>query len=206
MAMNEIKRPVFFSGENPGMTLYLPGTEQAIAVVSYWYCTDSPFGVGHVLVLWLNPATTPVAEIGHGGIFTDNRNLAQVLVNNLTQHFPEFQDVPINTLSTIEAQCDHTFDSHRYQVKCQTPQIPIEIEWHKLLERKQVIWPRFPAGEAAYDLTTVICPCQMGQIQLNGKRIAGEARVTQAADGQFSSTAFLAFAETWIGPLEALGE
>jgi hypothetical protein len=68
VTMSEIKRPVFFSGENPGMTLYIPGTEQPAAVASYWISTDSPWGVGHALYL----ADTTLQNISQGSIFTDN--------------------------------------------------------------------------------------------------------------------------------------
>lgn len=198
--MSEIKRPVFFSGENPGMTLYVPGTEQAVAVASYWNCTDSPHGVGHVLVLWLDTKAAPVPDIGQGHIFTDNLELAQILVRDLTQYFSEFRDVPIQKLTHANAQCGHTFDGACYRVVCQTPQAKIELEWAEVLDRKQIIWPEFPAGEAVYDLSTVICPCRTGRIRLNGKSITGEAQTVQREDGTFASTAFLAFAETWIGP------
>lgn len=197
--MSEIKRPVFFSGENPGMTLVVPGTEQLAAVASYWVCTDSPWGVGHALLLWLG---TPSTEIGQGGIFTDNSKLAQVLVKDLTQHFPEFQGVPVNTLDYVDAKCEHSYDGTSYRVVCQTTAANVEVEWVELLDRKQVFWPQFPAGNVAYDLTTVICPCRAGHIQINGKLVTGEVQTAQAADGTFSSTAFLAFAETWIGPLD----
>jgi hypothetical protein len=199
--MSEIKRPVFFSGENPGMTLYVPRTEQPVAVVSYWHCTDSPCGVGHALVLWLDPALS--ADVGQGCIFTDNPELAQMLVKNLTQHFPEFKDISIETLAYADAYCEHTFDGTCYRVLCRTPETQVEIEWVEVLDRKQVVWPQFPAGQAAYDLTTVICPCRVGYLQINGKLLAGEVKTSQMNDGAFSSTAFLAFAETWIGPLDA---
>ena len=52
-----------------------------------------------------------------------------------------------------------------------------------------------------YDLTTVICPYRTGKIQINGKLMEGEVNIAQNAGGQFSGTTFLAFAETWIGPL-----
>jgi hypothetical protein len=198
--MSEVMRPVFFSGENPGMTLYIPATEQLAAAASYWHCTDSPWGVGHALVLWLG--TPPAMDIGRGGLFTDNLHLAQVLVKDLTQHFPEFQDIPIETLAYTEAHCEHTYDGARYRVVCQTAETKIELEWIEVLDRKQVIWPQFPAGKAAYDLTTVICPCRIGRIQIDGRLITGEVKTAQRADGTFSSTAFLAFAETWIGPLD----
>ncbi|HZU86126.1 MAG TPA: hypothetical protein VFF78_01510, partial [Anaerolineaceae bacterium] len=151
--MAEIKRPIFFSGENPGMTLYLPGTEQAVAVASYWHCTDSPWGVGHALILWVAPGAVSATGIGNGGIFTDNRDLAQVLVENLTRHFPEFQEVPLETLSYVGAHCEHTYDGASYRVVCQASETQVEMEWDKVLDRKQVLWPKFPAGEAAYDLT-----------------------------------------------------
>jgi hypothetical protein len=195
--MTEIKRPVFFSGENPAMTLFIPGTEQVAAIASYWHCTDSPQGIGHALVLRL---AAEDATFGHGGIFTDNPVLARTLVENLTQHFPEFEGVPIDTLPYANAQCGHTYDGSHYQVRCQTPTLQIELEWSELLDRKQVVWPQFPAGETTYDLTTVICPCRSGHIHINGQELSGEVKIAQAADGAQSSTAFLAFAETWIGP------
>lgn len=198
--MSEIKRPVFFSGENPGMTLYVPGTEQPAAVVSYWVCTDSPSGVGHALVLWLSAASA--ADMGQGGIFTDNPDLAQVLIKELTQYFGEFREVPVGTLAYIDAHCEHTFDGTCYRVVCKTRENQVEVEWVEILDRKQVIWQQFPAGEKAYDLTTVICPCRVGRIQIDGKLLTGEVQTAQTANGTPSSSAFLAFAETWIGPLD----
>ena len=200
--MAEIKRPVFFSGENPGITLYFPGTEQAVAVASYWYCADSPWGIGHALVLWLAPEATSVNAVGPGGIFTDNLNLAQILVKELTQYFPEFENIPVGSLAYIDAHCKHTYDGTNYQVLCQTSDVQVLIEWSAVLDRKQVIWPHFPAGSKAYDLTTTISPCRVGNIQINRKTIDGEVKVVENADGTFSSSAFLAFAETWIGPLD----
>jgi hypothetical protein len=191
--MTEIKRPVFFSGENPGMTLYRPGTEQATAVASYWHCTDSLQGVGHTLVLWLDGAPS--------GIFSDNLLLAQSLVQNLTQHFPEFKEIPVTGLSYILAECGHTFDGTTYRATCRSSDTLFELEWVELLDRKQVIWPRFPAGEAAYDLTTIICPCRVARVWVNGQPIPGETQIASTNDGHLASSAFLAFAESWVGPV-----
>ena len=201
--MIEIKRPIFFSGENPGMTLHVPGTEQIAAIASYWYCTDSPWGVGHALVLWL---ATSTSDVGHGSIFTDNLDLARVLAENLTQYFSEFRDIPIGALALVDAHCEHKYDGASYQVLCQAPNTRIELEWIDVLDRKQIIWTGFPAGKAVYDLTTVICPCRIGHMKINGNLTGGEVKIAQGSDGLFSSTAFLAFAETWIGPLEEENE
>lgn len=190
--MPEVKRPVFMSGENPGMTLFAPGSEQALIVASYWYCTDSPWGIGHALILW--------SQTNSRGIFTDNLKLAQTLVDKLTRYFPEFQEVPITNLPYIEAQCSHTFDGNIYQAICQSAETQITLEWSDILDRKRVSWPGFPAGESTFDLTTVICPCRIGRARVNNDEITGGIRTIQNADGHTSSTAFLAFAENWIGP------
>jgi hypothetical protein len=146
--------------------------------------------------------STPATEISQGGIFTDNLDLAQVLVKKLTQHFPEFREVPVSTLAYTDARCEHTYDGTCYRVVCRTAETTVEVEWSEVLDRKQVIWQQFPAGEVAYDLTTVICPCRVGRIQVNGKSVPGEVQTAQTASGSPASTAFLAFAETWIGPLD----
>ncbi len=200
--MVDVKRPIFFSGENPGMTLFSPDTEETVAVASYWHCTDSPMGVGHALVLWLKNEN---AAIGHGGIFTDSLKLAEILVRKLTQHFPEFENVPVQSLQYIQAHCGHTYDGTIYRVTCQISAAQVELEWSEPLDRKQILWPGFPAGEEAYDLSTVIRPCKIGRVQINGKNIDGEVKVTQNAEGIYSSSAFLAFAETWVGPVEKEG-
>ena len=197
--MAEIKRPIFFTGENPIITLHVPDTEQIAAIASYWTCTDSQAGIGHALVLWL---AEEKEGIGHGCIFTDNPELAHMLVENLTQHFPEFETVPVCTLPYVEANCGHTYDGKRYQAKCHTENIQMEITWMDILDRKQVVWPGFPTGEKVFDLTTVICPCRVGEIKINGNAINGEVSIVRGDDGNYSSTAFLAFAETWIGPFD----
>lgn len=199
--MTEIRRPVFVSGENPGLTLYAPATDRVVAVASYWACVASPWGVGNALILWLNPEMPTPEGYGPGAIFTDNLALAQGLVITLTQHFPEFRGVALAQLAYREATCHHSFDGERYQVDCQTAETRIVVAWSQILDRKQVLWPQFPAGPAAYDLTTVICPCGEGQIGLNGEWLAGEVQIAQTAEGTTGSSAFLAFAETWIGPL-----
>ena len=200
--MVDIKRPIFLSGENPGMTLYAPDSEEAVAVASYWHCTDSPMGVGHALVLWLKDENN---AIGNGGVFTDNLKLAEILVTKLTQYFPEFENVPVPSLQYMQAHCGHIYDGTSYRVTCPIPAAQVELEWSEPLDRKQILWLEFPAGEDTYDLSTVIRPCKTGGIQINDKGIKGEVKVTQNAEGIYSSSAFLAFAETWVGPVEKDG-
>lgn len=194
--MAESIRPVLLCGENPAVTLYILGAEQIAAVASYWNCTYSAHGAGQALVIWL-------AEPRHaalGAVYTDNAPLARMLVDTLTRHFPEFQGIPVADLPHIPAQLRRESDGRdRYAAHCSAPQAEIRVEWSGVLDQKLIRWPGFPAGPRAYDLSTVICPCRDAAILLGGAPISGEVRVGESG-GWPSSSAFLAFAETWVGP------
>jgi hypothetical protein len=199
--MSDGARPILLCGENPGMTLYASGGEEVVAVASYWHCTYSQLGGGQALVVWLNPAQA--GDLAHvSGVYTDNLPLARLLVEALTCHFPEFRAVPVATLPYILANCAHTSDgTHCYTATCTTDKHQLSVRWSELMGARQISWPAFPCGAAAYDLSTVICPCQQGEITVDGVALAGQLSLS-AIDGQKASSGFLAFAETWIGPLE----
>ncbi len=197
-----IKRPVFVCGENPGMTLYKPDTDQPVAVASYWHVTYSPQGTGNALVIWLDESNFPESAIASGGVFTDNLPLAHILTDTLTQHFPEFSDIPVSALPYHEAHCEHTFNnSEGYRVTCKSKKDNLTLTWADLLDRKSLSWPKFPTGDQAFDLQNVICPCASGNITINNHVVNGKVKTGTSSDNTPSSTAFLAFAESWVGPL-----
>ena len=198
----DIRRPVFLSGENPGMTLYKPNTDEPLAVISYWHVTDSLYGIGNALVLWLDEKGFPESTLAFSGIFTDNQSLARTLMETLTRYFPEFESVPVDALKYHDARCEHTFDdSRQYRVNCTSGQDEIIVEWIDPLDRRAISWPGFPAGEQSFDLHNVICPCGVGTLSINGQMVDGKVKTGTRSDGYPSSSAFLAFAESWVGPL-----
>lgn len=192
----EVRRPVFLCGENPALTLFESGKDRVVVAASYWHCTDSPVGTGQALVLWIAGSGEETSAV-----YTDNPLLARRLVDDLTRHFPEFEGIPVADLPVVGAVSGHTFDGTAYRVECQTEAHRIELAWSGPLDRKQIVWPGFPAGQATFDLTTVICPCASAGLRVDGRPIDGEVRLGESRDGHPTSSAFLAFAETWIGPL-----
>ncbi|PKO14379.1 MAG: hypothetical protein CVU39_15200 [Chloroflexi bacterium HGW-Chloroflexi-10] len=201
--MVEVRRPIFVSGENPALTLYTPETDNLTAIASYWQCELSPWGIGQVLILWLEKQNAATNEAGLGRIYTDNPPLARGLVQTLVQYFPEFQNIPMAEFSYMDAVLQHEFDGKVYRAASRAGDMRIEIEWHKPLDQKQIVWPGFPTGPAAFDLMTIICPCETAQVLVNGRPLDGEVRLSQTAEGVTGSSAFLAFSETWIGPFSA---
>lgn len=191
----EIKRPVFLCGENPGMTLYKSDAEQILAIVSYWHVTYSPHGTGNALVMWLDESIPFPA-----GIFTDNIPLAQILVNTLIQHFPEFKNFPISKLPYHSSHCEHIFKNDRYLASCSSGKNKITVEWSEMLDQKSLSWVNFPIGDQNFDLNTVICPCNSGTLSINEINVMGKVKTGLSSDNMPSSSAFLAFAESWVGP------
>jgi hypothetical protein len=197
----EIKRPVFVCGENPAVSLFTPGTQQLIAVASYWQITHSAHGPGNALVLWLAEKALPGSQFSPSGIFSDNIPLARLLVNSLTRYFSEFRTVDVTALPYIDAICRQTRNSAGgYTVNCQAETLRVVVEWAEPLDQKMIAIPKFPAGDNIFDLVTVSCPCRSGSISVAGVSVPGEILVTTEPGGDVSSTAFLAFAETWLGP------
>jgi len=200
----DIKRPVFLSGENPGMTLYKSDTDYPVAIISYWHVIDSPHGIGNALVLWLDEIAVSESARTLSGIFTDNLSLARTLMQTLTRYFPEFSDVSVDALAYYEAHCEHVFnDSGQYRVTCKSGQNKIVVEWRDLLDRRSISWSGFPAGNQSFDLQNVICPCGSGTLIINDFVVNGTVKTGTRTDGHPSSTAFLAFAESWVGPINA---
>jgi hypothetical protein len=194
--MIEIKRPVLVCGENPAIRLFDEAGER-VAALSYWHCTWSPYGAGHALVLWLRDAP------GRSGIYADNAPLAELLVMRLTRHFPELQSLDIAALPRIPAQLQHTSDGRSFYEAVCAPETGerITARWDGLLDVKLVAWPGYPTGDITHDLTTVICPCRAASITLGVTPVAGRLRTDQE-EGYPTSSAFLAFSETWVAQAE----
>ncbi|MFT3893560.1 MAG: hypothetical protein QM730_18175 [Anaerolineales bacterium] len=184
------------------MTLYEPGTDHPIAILSYWHVTDSPHGIGNALILWLNKAMLSKTIQFSGGILCDHLPLAHMLTETLTQYFPEFSDVPVASLPYHEAHCEHTYENgERYVVRCVSGKDTISVEWIDPLDRRAISIPDFPIGDQCFELRNVVCPCGSGLLRINDQIVPGTIQTGTRADGFPSSTAFLAFAESWVGPV-----
>lgn len=199
--MLQYRRPVFVCGENPGMTLFAPGTEEVIALASYWQCTYSPHGSGRALTVWVAPHPHGPHAEPFGGIFTDNMPLARWLTESLTRYFPEFRPYPVLEFPYHASEFQQTNDGQNsYAVQCTGGGHRINVTWADWLDQKQLTWPRFSLGSQFFDLINVTFPCGRAGIQLDGLAISGVVQ-TDVVNGKPASTAFLALCETWIGPL-----
>lgn len=199
--MAESKRPLALCGENPALTLYRPGTEEIVAVAGYWRCVYSPHGEGEAILVWADPVGSGLGEAAPHAIYSDNPPMARYIVDVFNQHFQEYKALRFDRLETLPARFSWESPgegSHR--AVCHAGSRTIALTWRDILDRKLFLFPGFPCGERRFDLSTVLCPCGSATLTVNGQAVAGEVRAQRDGDAPQSS-AFLAFCETWVGPV-----
>jgi hypothetical protein len=192
------KSPVIFAGENPGLSLYGPNGGGLVAAASYWRCTYSPHGEGNVLVLWLDLAGAGLGQGELRAIFTDNAPMARFVTDTLNQHFGDYQPRDFPSVQPQPARFFQESDSrHYHRVVCHGADHAVELVWRDVRDRQMVIGSDLTLGGRSFELATVICPCAGATLTLDGKPAAGEVRLSER-DGRPQSSAFLAFAESWV--------
>ena len=200
----QIKRPVIFTGENPGLSLFRPGTGELVAAASYWRTTYSAHGEGNALVVWLDLAAAGVGEGTLTAIYADNAPLARFVTDTLNQHFGDFQNKGLPSVAPEPARFFQESDSRSYhRVAAHAETHRIELVWRDVRDYQQVIGSELLLGGRSFELATVICPCAEATITFDGKPVPGEVRLSER-DGRPQSSAFLAFAESWVdnGPAD----
>ena len=195
MGLLERKRPVAFAGENPMITLYRPGTEEAIAGVSAWRCTYSAHGAGFALALWCDPVAVGLPDLPATAVFAANAAMAEMVMTRFNQYQDGYQDRGVADIVPEPARFGQQFDGQRlHRITCVAHAVSIEVEWSDMLDAALSHFD-VQSGPERFDITTVICPCGDGAIIVNGTRLRGEVRVP---DDPMAGSAFLAFSETWV--------
>ena len=206
----ESKRPLALCGENPALTLYQPGTAVIVAVAGYWRCVYSPFGAGEAILVWVDPTTAGPGATASHAIYSDNLPMARYIVGTFNQHFPEFAGLGFGALEPLPARFFQESHERYHRATCHAGSRTIELTWGEILDRRLFLRPGFPCGARRFDLSTVLCPCGTASLVIDGRAVVGEVRVRSErvqseTGGEASapqSSAFLAFCETWIGPLD----
>lgn len=204
--MFEIKPGVIFTGENPGMTLYRPDSEDVVAKVSYWRCVFSEFGAGNVLIAWVDPDDPVLDGLPNHMILTDNVPLAYFVWDAFTRYLPEFDGYDLSDVKPQHARFSCESDARWFmRVTANTGETMFEAAWWDVLGYTLRTRDAWDLGGRRMDLSTVIGPCASGAFRVNSRPVGGEVRADRAQQPP-SSSAFLAFSETWSERSGAPGE
>ena len=208
--MNAVRiGPVVFCGENPNMMLVDSTTESITAAVSYWDCTYSDYGVGHVLLIYLDAKNVAVLDHARIAIYADNAPLARYLTDTFNQHFDDWQQWDFSGAAVEQARFSKESDSREfYRINCYSGQIQIDLLWNDIRDRGFRTFPDLNGGgfgsasDEHYHVANVIFLCGQGSITINQRHAAGTVHTRTLPDGRFSSSVFVALSETWIKSTE----
>ena len=180
---------VYLTGENSFIRLSQEEGGPQTTRVSHWRILLSPAGQGHVLYLKDDDGVR---------VYSDNIGLARWLQEAIESYlFPEFadQDIPV-----IEAEFDKAGDGRAFWTEyVESEDDIISLTWYDFLEPFMLVAPPGTTPGRPLGVYSCFTPARRAQITINGAVSPG--RVTLEARGdRESSSACLAWSETWVGP------
>lgn len=188
---------VDWSGENPGMYLKLEESGPFTCLVSFFRVVYSPQGGGHAVVVLLDPQGRDRNAIN--AMYTDNRGLAQYLKDNFLAHFGAFKgnpllpDLPIREASSFT----HSGDARSaWTETIRGPEIEIILTWSELGSPFLVDYSPEHSATGKHYMTSLFIPGQRADVRVNTVQGVGKP-TPRDMQGRQSTTAFLAFSETW---------
>lgn len=182
---------VLMTGENSFIRLSRDGGATVTDRTSHWRVLWCPAGSGHALFM--------VGELtgGEVRVYSDNIAVARWLQRTIESIlFPEFanEDIPV-----IPAEFGRIGDPHSSTVEwIESDDEMIRMSWYDGIEPFVVNAPAGTAGRPIGVFTTFF-PAKSAQLTLNEQSASGAPWLEMREDRQ-SSSAVLAWSETWVKP------
>jgi hypothetical protein len=187
---------VAISGENPVIRLSAKEGEPASTNVSFWRVIYSPVGIGHVCYV-----TSDLTGNGESAddlrlAFTDNEALLDYLNTQIMSAFDKtYAEKP---MPSVKARFEKgTGDTRKeWHESFKSDKYSVELVWRDFDEPFLLDTPT--GGERnPYGIASLFIPARSADVIINGKKATGQPFPQMRGQHQ-SSTAFLAFSETWL--------
>jgi hypothetical protein len=189
---------VDWSGENPGMYLKADDAGPFTCLVSFFRVVYSPHGGGHGVVILMDPQGRDPNAIN--AFYTDNRPLAEYLKHDYVSQFAAFRGIPtLASLPIREATSfTHAGDARdSWTETVRGPGIDISLTWSELGTPFLVDYKPEQSATGKHYMASLFIPGQRAEVVANGVRGVGKP-IPRDMYGTKSTTAFLAFSETWV--------
>jgi hypothetical protein len=183
------------TGENSFIRLAYSADGPLRTRTSHWRVLWSPAGAGHVLFMQ-SEVTNDLVRI-----YSDNMALARWLQGEIENSlYPAFADQQI---AVIDAVFTRSGDGRAYWTESvESDNDVIRLTWYDFLEPFMITVAAGSVEGRPHGVYSCFIPAQRAQITLNGEVAAGQV-LLQERDGRPSSTACLAWSETWVRPYSA---
>ena len=191
---------VDWAGENPGMYLKESETGPFTGLVSFFRVVLSPQGRGHALVLIEAPERAESDADRLNVCVTDNQPMARYLVENFVSAFGAFRGcaglkgLVYRKLETVTTAGDHR---STYLETVIGDGVEARLSWGGLGEPFMVDMPAASSATGKHQMFSLFVESRDAVATVNGRRLRGRSQPRDFA-GRPSTTAFLAFAETWV--------
>jgi hypothetical protein len=191
---------VDWSGENPGMYLKETADGPFVTLVSFFRVVLSPHGRGHALVLLESPQLDVSLPEALNVCVTDNEPLARWLATEFVTSFGAFRGAAALSsmryvpLTGVQPSGDQRA-SYMEWVKGEG--VEITLAWEQLGTPFMVELPRDKSATGRHEMFSLFVEAERVTATANGRPLRGRP-VARDFAGRKSSTAFLAFSETWV--------
>lgn len=192
---------VDWSGENPGMYLKAGESGPYITLVSFFRVVTSPQGRGHAAFLLLDPHGDGKQADRPNVCLTDNEPMAAYLATGFVSSFGAFRDA--KGLRSIRYQPGWDFmaagDGRTHHAEWFRSTIgQVHLQWNELSDPFLVDLEPRQSATGKHRMVSLFFDARAVSIRINGKPAAGKPVPREFAGKTDSSTAFLAFSESWI--------
>lgn len=192
---------VEWSGENPG--IYLKDTEDGpwLTLALFFRVTTSPHGSGRGIVVLANPDKAAGVEANNFCV-TNNETLMRYLIQDYAQHFATFKGKPgLPAMTYLKMSAAETggdgISGHTESMRGGNKSV--ELQWSGFRKPHCVDVPPAQSGTGKHQMYSLFVHCDQGRVLVDGKALPGKV-FDRPFLGGTGSTAFLAFAETWLSP------
>jgi hypothetical protein len=180
------------TGENSFIRLGTDPDAPLTTRTSHWRVLWSPAGAGHVLYVQ--------SELTHDRvrIYSDNIALARWLQEEIESSLhPPFAD---QELPVIEAVFDKWGDGRNFWTEnIESEDETIRLTWYDFMEPFMITVAASSVPGRPHGVYSCFIPARRAQFSMNDNIATGKP-IPQDRDGRESSTACLAWSETWVCP------
>lgn len=192
---------VDWSGENPGMYLKESETGPFVSLISFFRVVVSSHGKGHAAFMLLDPGGEGKGADNPNVCLTDNEPLARYVCKGFVSHFGAFRGV--KGLGNLRYLPGWDFmpggdgrTAHSEWFRSSIGQV--SLTWSELSDPFLVEFDQAHSATGQHEMISLFFDARRTQATINGRPVAGRPFPREFAGKKNSSTAFLAFSESWI--------
>jgi hypothetical protein len=194
---------VDWSGENPGMYLKESADGPFVALVSFFRVVLSPRGGGHAAFILQDPHGDGKGSARPNLCITDNEPLAEYVRDNFVAHFGAFRGIKGLAATRMVPGWDFMPAGdggrtvHTEWFRSTVGQV--NLTWKELGDVFLVDMPKEKSATGMHEMFSLFVDVRAVEVCVNGRALAlGKPFPREFAGKKDSSTAFLAFSETWV--------